>query len=64
MVLDKGFEKKKWEPTGVPTIAYLIENLDKSGWDIELYLQTFLQIKIQPHKENEYNIKISGLKIK
>ena len=28
--LRQSFEKRKWKPTGVPTIAYLIENLDKS----------------------------------
>ena len=47
MVLEESFEKKKWKPTGVPTIAYLIENLDKSEWDLEFILQTFLQLAIQ-----------------
>ena len=28
---------------GVPTITNLIENLDKSGWNIEIYFTDFLQ---------------------
>ncbi len=57
-----GFEKKKWEPSGVPTITNLIKNLDESGWDLELFFTDFSSdIDSKPENENEYNIKISGL---
>ena len=55
--------KKKWQPSGVPTITNLIENLDKSGWNIELYFTDFSSNKDSASvNENEYNVKISGLK--
>lgn len=61
--LKYGFEKKKWKPSGVPTITNLIENLDKSGWNIELYFTDFSSNKDSGSvNENEYNVKISGLK--
>ena len=63
--LKYGFEKKKWQPSGVPTITNLIENLDQSGWNIELYFTDFSTNKDSCSvSENEYNVKISGLKNK
>ena len=60
--LKYGFEKK-WKPSGVPTITNLIENLDRSGWNIELYFTDFSSNKDSGSvNENEYNVKISGLK--
>ena len=53
-----GFEKKKWQPSGVPTITNLIEDLDKSGWNIELYFTDFSSNKDSGlANENEYNYK-------
>ena len=47
----------------MPTITNLIENLDKSGWNIELYFTDFSSNKDSGSvNENEYNVKISGLK--
>ena len=60
--LRQGFEKKKWEPSGVPTITNLIKNLDKSGWDLELFFTDFSSnIDLDSVSKSEYNIKISGL---
>ena len=60
--LRQGFEKKKWQPSGVPTITNLIKNLDKSGWDLELFFTDFSSnIDLDSVSKSEYNIKISGL---
>ena len=61
--LKDGFEKKRWQPSGVPTITNLIENLDKSDWNIELYFTDYSSNKDSGSaNENEYDVKISGLK--
>ena len=54
--LRQGFEKKKWEPSGVPTITNLIKNLDKSGWDLELIFTDFSSnIDLDSVSKSEYN---------
>ena len=60
--LRRGFEKKKWEPSGVPTITNLIKNLDNSGWDLEMFFTDFSSnVDLDSVNKSEYNINISGL---